>query len=117
MNEIDFLHLIKAVFNLKIIKHTSLLEKKIKKIAICGGAGSFLIPVAKAAKADFFISSDIKYHEFFEAENQLVIADIGHWESEQYTTDLVFALLNTKFPNFAVLKSATYTNPVRYFLG
>ncbi len=115
MNEIDFLNQIKAAFGLKIIKHTSLLNKKINTIAICGGTGSFLIPVAKAAKADFFISSDIKYHEFFEAENQIVIADIGHWESEQYTTDLIFALLTTKFPNFAVLKSATYTNPVCYF--
>ena len=115
MNEIDFLNHVKTIFGLKIIKHTQLLDKKIKKIAICGGAGSFLIPIAKGAKADFFISSDIKYHEFFEAENQLVIADIGHWESEQYTTDLVFALLNTKFPNFAVLKSATNTNPVCYF--
>jgi len=117
MSENDFLNLIKATFNLKVVKHTQLLNKKIKKIAICGGAGSFLIPTAKAAKADFFVSSDIKYHEFFDAENQIVIADIGHWESEQYTTDLVFALLTTKFPNFAVLKSATYTNPVCYFLG
>ncbi len=117
MHEIDFLTLIKAAFSLKVIKHTPLLNKKVKKIAICGGAGSFLIPNAKAAKVDFFISSDIKYHAFFEAENQLVIADIGHWESEQYTIDLVFALLTTKFPNFAVLKTAINTNPVRYFLG
>jgi len=117
MNENDFLEQIKAAFDLKVIKHTPLLRKKINKIAICGGAGSFLIPVAKAAKADFFISSDIKYHEFFEADNQFVIADIGHWESEQYTTDLLFALLTTKFPNFAVLKTAINTNPVSYFLG
>jgi len=117
MNEINFLEQVKAAFGLKVIKHTTLLNKKINKVAICGGAGSFLIPFAKAAKADIFISSDFKYHEFFDAENQLVIADIGHWESEQYTTDLVFAILTTKFPNFAVLKTAINTNPVCYFLG
>jgi putative NIF3 family GTP cyclohydrolase 1 type 2 len=93
------------------------LGKNIQKIALCGGAGSFLIGHARAAGADFYVSSDIKYHEFFDAENRMVIADIGHWESEQYTIDLLFSLLTTKFPNFAVLKTATNTNPVRYFLG
>ena len=117
MSETALLSLLKAQFGLSVIKHTPLSGKNVKKLALCGGAGSFLISRAKAAGAQFFISSDIKYHEFFDAENRLVIADIGHWESEQYTTDLLFSLLTTKFPNFAVLKTTINTNPVRYFLG
>lgn len=117
MAEIAFLSLLKEQFGLSVIKHTPLMGKNIKKIALCGGAGSFLIPHARAAGADFYVSSDIKYHEFFDAESQLVVADIGHWESEQYTTHLLFAFLTAKFPNFAVLKTAINTNPVRYFLG
>lgn len=115
--EMAFLQQIQAAFGLKLIKHTPVLGKNVQKVAICGGAGSFLISTAKAAGASFFISSDIKYHEFFDAENRMVIADIGHWESEQYTIDLLFSLLNSKFPNFAVLKTAINTNPVRYFIG
>ena len=117
MSETAFLALLKTQFGLSVIRHTPLLGKNIQKIALCGGAGSFLIGHARAAGADFYVSSDIKYHEFFDAENRMVIADIGHWESEQYTIDLLFSLLTTKFPNFAVLKTATNTNPVRYFLG
>lgn len=117
MSEIAFLNLLKEQFNLSVIKHTPLLGKNIRKIAVCGGAGSFLISRALQAGADFFISADIKYHEFFDAENRMVIADIGHWESEQFTTELLFSYLTTKFPNFAVLKTAIHTNPVRYFLG
>ncbi|MDD2792974.1 MAG: Nif3-like dinuclear metal center hexameric protein [Sediminibacterium sp.] len=117
VEEMAFLQQIQTAFGLKLIKHTPVLGQKVQKVALCGGAGSFLISTAKAAGASFFISSDIKYHEFFDAENRMVIADIGHWESEQYTIDLLFSLLNTKFPNFAVLKTAINTNPVRYFIG
>lgn len=113
----EFLQLLKLTFGLSVVKHTNFIHQKVKKIAFCGGSGSFLIQHAKSANADFFVSSDIKYHEFFEADNKLVIADIGHWESEQFTIDLVFAELTAKFPNFAVLKTAIITNPVSYFLG
>ena len=116
INELDFLNYIKKIFNLKVIKHTNLLGKPIQNVAICGGAGSFLIGNAKDAKADIYITSDIKYHEFFDAENQLVIADIGHWESEQFTPDLLIDILKSKFPTFAVLKSEVITNPVSYFV-
>ncbi len=84
-------------------------------MALCGGAGSFLIGAATAAGADFYISSDIKYHEFFDANGKLVIADIGHYESEQFTIDLLFDILKEKFPTFAVLKTGVKTNPVHYF--
>ncbi len=111
-----FLHQIKAAFGLQVIKHTELLYKNVKKVAICGGAGSFLIKKALAAEADFFITSDIKYHEFFDAESKMVIADIGHWESEQFTPNLLVEILRVNFPTFAVLKSNVHTNPVRYFI-
>jgi len=91
------------------------LSRKIKKVAVCGGAGSFLIPKALAASADAFITADIKYHEFFDANNQLLIVDIGHYESEQFTINLLHEVLGQKFPTFAVLKTAVETNPVRYF--
>ncbi|MBS1627847.1 MAG: Nif3-like dinuclear metal center hexameric protein [Bacteroidetes bacterium] len=110
-----FLAEIKDIFGLQAIKHTPLLGKKIEKIAVCGGSGSFLINKAKAAKTDFFITSDIKYHEFFEVDDALVLADIGHWESEQFTPNLLLEFLQAKFPTFAVLKSEVYTNPARYF--
>ena len=116
LDEKVFLSKIKAVFGLEAIKHTRLLKKKVKKVAVCGGAGSFLINKALAAKADFYITSDVKYHEFFDANNQMVIADIGHWESEQFTPDLIITVLRSNFPTFAVLKSETRTNPVQYFI-
>jgi len=111
-----FLQLLKAQFGLSVIRHTKLLGKPVKKVALCGGAGAFLIGPALAAGADFYITGDVKYHEFFDANDRLVIADIGHYESEQFTTDLLFDILTQKFPTFAVLKTGVKTNPVRYFL-
>ncbi|HUS01540.1 MAG TPA: Nif3-like dinuclear metal center hexameric protein [Chitinophagaceae bacterium] len=111
----EFLRQIKSAFGLKVIKHTSLPGKKVKKVAVCGGAGSFLIPVALSNKADVYITSDIKYHEFFDAES-MVLLDIGHYESEQFTIDLLHAILSEKYPNFAVRKTGVNTNPVQYFL-
>ena len=116
IDETVLLQKIKTSFDLKIIKHTAFLNKKVKKIAVCGGAGSFLIDAALATKADVYITSDIKYHEFFDADNKLLLIDIGHYESEQFTMDLLCAKLQGKFPNFAVLKTKSNTNPVRYFL-
>ena len=117
VSELDFLKDIKDVFHLKIIRHTSLLNRRVKKVAVCGGAGSFLVPRAVAAGADMYITADMKYHEFFDANGLLVIADIGHYESEQFTIDLLAEILEQKFPNFAVLKTEVKTNPVRYFTG
>lgn len=116
MDETSFLKQLKQVFGLSVIKHTILTGNPVKKVALCGGAGSFLIGAAVAAGADFYITGDVKYHEFFDANNRLVIADIGHYESEQFTNDLLFDILTEKFPNFAVLKTEVKTNPVHYFL-
>jgi len=115
MEEMAFLQKIKENFNLSVIRHTPLTGKPVQKVALCGGAGSFLIGTAIAAGAGFYISSDIKYHEFFDANGRLVIADIGHYESEQFTIDLLFDILREKFLTFAVLKTGVKTNPVHYF--
>ena len=117
ISELEFMNLLKKQFNLQVIKHTTLLNKSIKKIALCGGAGSFLIKNAIAEKADIYITSDIKYHEFFDAENKIIVADIGHWESEQFTVELLEEVIKAKFPTFAVLKSGVKTNPIEYFIG
>ena len=113
--ETTFLRQLKKTFGLKVIRHTALQEKKVKKIAICGGAGSFLLNQAIAAGADIFVTGDFKYHQFFDAENKIVIADIGHFESEQFTKELFYELLTKKFPKFAVHLSEVNTNPVFYF--
>lgn len=114
--EDEILRKISVVFGLNALRHTPLSGKPVEKIALCGGAGSFLIPRALAAGADLFLTADVKYHEFFEADGRMVIADIGHYESEQFTVNLLFDLLQEKFPNFAVLKSGVETNPVQYLI-
>ena len=115
MPEKDFLSKLKEVFRLQVVRHTPLLNRPVKRVALCGGAGSFLIPNALGAKADFYVTADVKYHEFFDADGRMVIADIGHFESEQFTIELLHDLLVQKFPTFAVLKSGIKTNPVNYF--
>ena len=100
---------------LEVIRHTEIPQKTLTTIALCGGAGSFLTKTALAAGADAYVTADIKYHEFFDAENRLLLADIGHWESEQYTIDLLVHILQAKFPTFAVLQSRVRTNPVYYY--
>ena len=116
MEENNFLITLQQVFNLPVIRHTSFLNKPVKRVALCGGAGSFLISKALASGADAFITADMKYHEFFDANGRMLIADIGHYESEQFTIGLLQEVLEQKFPTFAVLKTAVKTNPVRYFL-
>lgn len=113
--ETAFLSRLKTTFDVPVVRHTPLLSKPIKKIALCGGAGSFLTTTALAQGADIYVTADIKYHEFFDAEGRMVLADIGHYESEQFTIDLLHELLAQKIPTFAVLKTSVDTNPVRYF--
>jgi len=115
MNTLDFLSQLKQTFNCKVIRHTKIHKSKIKKIAWCGGSGSFLLSDAKRLKAHIFITGDFKYHEFFDAENQIIIADIGHFESEQFTIDLIGELLSKKFTKFAPCLTEINTNPVKYF--
>lgn len=116
-DEKEFLKFLSQAFNAHGIRHTPLLDKPVKKVAVCGGAGSFLSRRALQMGADVYVTADVKYHEFFDAEGKMVIADIGHYESEQFTIDLLHDLLAEKFPTFAVLKTKVNTNPVRYFRG
>jgi dinuclear metal center YbgI/SA1388 family protein len=110
----DFLQFIKSRMQVEVIKYTPFV-KNIKKVAICGGSGSFLLANAIAAQADAFISSDFKYHEFFDAENKIMVCDIGHYESEQFTPELIIEIIKNKFPNFAPILAETNTNPVNYY--
>ncbi len=115
MTEQTFLAFLKDKMNTKCIRHSSLLNKNIKKIAVLGGSGSFAIEAAKNAGAEAFITADLKYHDFFTAENNILLADVGHYESEQYTKNLLVAYLTKKITNFAIILSKTNTNPVKYF--
>lgn len=115
MSETNFLNYLKTKMNTKCIRHSSFLNKKVKKVAVLGGSGSFAIQAAKASGADAFITADLKYHDFFTAENSILLADIGHYESEQFTKNLLVAYLTKKITNFAIILSNTNTNPVKYF--
>ncbi len=115
MTEQVFLAFLKEKMGLSVIRHTEFLGKEIQKVAVCGGAGSFLLNQAMQAKADIFITADYKYHQFFDADGQIIIADIGHYESEQYTSQLLYKLIKEKFPIFAVRISDINTNPINYF--
>lgn len=116
MHEADFLGYIKDKLNVQVIRYTKLREKPISRVAVCGGAGGFLLADAKRSGADIFISADYKYHEFFDAEGEIVIADIGHFESEQFTQELLFEIIQKKFVNFAVLLTEIETNPIKYYV-
>lgn len=116
MNELAFLKHLKRSMNLPLVRHTPLLGRQVRKVAVCGGAGSFLLPLALRAGADFFITADYKYHQFFDAEGRTVIADIGHYESEAFTIDLLADYIRGAFSGIVVKESDTNTNPVHYFV-
>ena len=111
---LTFLKQMKNILKTKMIKHTKLSDKPIKKVALCGGAGSFLLYEAIKQKADIFISGDFKYHDFFDADNKIIIADPGHYETEQYTKELIYDILKKNFNNFACFLSEINTNPINY---
>ena len=113
-DELSFLKKVKKALGAGVVKHTPLLGRQVETVAVCGGSGRFLLPDAMASKADVYITSDIKYHEFFDADGEIVLADVGHYESEQFTRDLLFRQLSEKFATFAFLLSKVQTNPVNY---
>lgn len=110
----DFLAHIKQQFGCAGIRYSGSTEKLISKVAVCGGSGSFLISDAISQRADIFLTGDVKYHDFFLAENKIVVADIGHYESEQYTKEIFYEIINKKFPTFALQFSKVNTNPIKY---
>ncbi|MBZ0328121.1 MAG: Nif3-like dinuclear metal center hexameric protein [Altibacter sp.] len=122
LSEKEFLQMLKVNMNTNCVRHSAFLGKPIHKVVVLGGSGSFAIEAAKRAGADAFVTADLKYHDFFKSENTLFLADIGHYESEQYTKELLVALLNKKITNFApalpagrVVLSKTNTNPISYY--
>lgn len=112
MSELDFLSEVKRVFRVAAIRHSALLGKPVRRVALCGGSGSDFIPDAVAARADVYLTADISYHHFLDADGRTVIADIGHFESEQFTKEIFLEQLTEKFPNFAVRMAESDTNPV-----
>ncbi len=115
VEEAKFLSLVKERMKCGCIRHSALLGKPVQRIAVLGGSGGFAIGAAKGQGADLFLTSDLKYHQFFEAEKNMVLADIGHYESEQYTKNLLAEYLTKKIPNFAIALSESKTNPIKYF--
>lgn len=114
MTELEFLKLVKKTFEVGCVKHNKLSGKLIEKVALCGGAGAFLIPKAIAQGADVFITGEIRYHEYFGHENNILLAEIGHYESEQYTKEILYSIIENTFPNFQIQISKVNTNPIKY---
>ena len=106
---------IKSIFKVPFLKHTASLGKSVKKVALCGGSGSFLLKDAISSGADVFLTADFKYHQFFDSENKIVICDIGHYETEQFTPEIFYEVIREKFSTFALHLSKVNTNPVNYF--
>jgi dinuclear metal center YbgI/SA1388 family protein len=114
MDTSEFLRHLKQTMRTDCVRHTPICKEKVSKVALCGGAGSFLLTKAIGAGADVFITGDFKYHDFFEADNRIVVADIGHFESEQFTKDLLYDIISEKFTNIALRLSEVQTNPINY---
>ena len=115
MSEKEFVNLLKTVIGSSVVRHSVFIEKPVRKVAVCGGSGSFLIKDAIAQKADVFVTADLKYHDYFEADRRILLVDIGHYESEQFTKELIASILVKKFPTFAVLMTEHNTNAVHYY--
>ncbi|QZE14553.1 Nif3-like dinuclear metal center hexameric protein [Halosquirtibacter laminarini] len=117
MDTNEFLQLLNKTFDIPVIKHSHVCKSKIEKVAVCGGSGVGFLNDAIRHNADIFITGDVKYHDFFNAENKIIIADIGHFESEQFTKEVFYEILTKKFPNFAVRMSSISSNAINYFIG
>jgi hypothetical protein len=115
MEEEVFLGFLKDRCRASLVRHSVLRDKPVRKVALCGGSGAFLLNKARSAGADVFITGDVKYHQFFEADRSIVIMDIGHYESEQFTRELFYDLLMKKFPKFAIRLSESEENPIKYY--
>ncbi|MBW6497096.1 MAG: Nif3-like dinuclear metal center hexameric protein [Bacteroidales bacterium] len=115
LSENDFLEMLKKKLKIPCLRHTAFTGQAIKKVAFCGGSGGFLLSDALKAGAQAFVTGDLKYHQFFEAEGNILIADAGHYETEQFTKELLYDIVNKNFSKFALLISGVNTNPVNYF--
>ena len=113
-DSLTFLQQVKKTFRCKVVRHTAICKSQIRKVAVCGGSGAFLTSAAIAQGADIYITGDYKYHDFFQAENRLILTDIGHYESEQFTKEIFYELVTKKISNFAIQFSKVETNPIHY---
>ena len=113
-DEQSFLHRVKMLFGIQCIRHNQLCGREIRRVALCGGAGGFLLPNAIAQGADAFLTGEMRYHDYFGHEGDLLIAEMGHYESEQYTVDLLAEVLNSRFPELKIVKTSLNTNPLNY---
>jgi len=114
MEEQEFLHFLKNTMRTNCIRHTRLLGKMVQKVAICGGSGVFLLKNAIQANADVFVSADFKYHDFFDADRKILVADTGHYESEQFTVEIIYDIITKRFSNFAAHLTELNSNPINY---
>ena len=114
ITEDEFLKTLKSTFNCGVVRHSSIIGTPIKKVAVLGGSGAFAIGAAKSKQADAYVTADLKYHDFYQAEDSILLADIGHYESEQFTKELLHSYITKKFTNFATVLSKTNTNPIKY---
>ena len=114
VDELEFLKMLKETFKVGCVKHSKLRNQKISKVALCGGSGGFLLQDAIRKGADIFISAELKYHDYFGNDSQILMADIGHYESEQYTKELFYSIIKDLFPNFAIHFTEVNTNPIKY---
>ena len=112
--ERDFLLRLKALFGIQCLRHNALGNRKIRRVALCGGAGGFLLPAAIAQGADAFLTGEVRYHDYFGHEGELLIAEMGHYESEQYTIDILEEILRSRFPELKTVKTSLNTNPINY---
>lgn len=112
--EREFLVRLKSLFGIECIRHNALCGRKIRRVALCGGAGGFLLPHAVAQGADAFLTGEMRYHDYFGHEDELLIAEMGHYESEQYTTDIFMEVLGSRFPELKIVKTSLNTNPINY---
>ena len=112
--ERDFLLRLKALFDIQCLRHNALGNRKIRRVALCGGAGGFLLPAAIAQGADAFLTGEVRYHDYFGHEGELLIAEMGHYESEQYTIDILEEILRSRFPELKTVKTSLNTNPINY---
>ena len=115
ISEREFLSLLKSTFGTKAIRHTAFTGKSVKKVALCGGSGRFLLEKAVDSGAEAYITADFKYHDFFDVDKNLLLADVGHFETEQFTPEIFYELILNKFPKFAIRLSEVKTNPIFYY--
>ena len=113
---VDFLSMMKKRLGLRVIRHSELCRETVCRVALCTGAGASLIPAAKAVGADIYIAADFKYNDFLDADGRLIVADVGHFESEYCAIDLLYDIITKKMPTFALRKSAKSQNPINYFV-